>query len=90
MEVGYREAEAGRGLEAARGRMHADRGWVEWVGGGEEKRAPVLAVHVGCVGGSGQDVVPFQDVVFGWVGGYVGRRVGLDGSVFASELERDQ
>ena len=70
--------------------MHADRGWVEGVGGREEKGAPVLPVHVRCVGGSGQDVVPFQDVGFGWVGGYVGRWVGLDGGIFAGELKENQ
>ena len=33
--------------------------------------------------------MPFQDVVFGWVGDNVGRRIGLYGGIFASELEVD-
>ena len=39
--------------------MHTDRGWSKGVGGREEERAPVLTVHVGGVGGAGEDVVPF-------------------------------
>lgn len=77
-------------MEAARGGVHADRGWMERVGGWEEEGAPVLTVHVGCVWGTGQDVVPFEDVVFGRVGDYVRRRVGLDGGIFTGELENDQ
>lgn len=67
--------------------MHADRGWSKRVGRWEEQSAPVLAVHVGSVWGTGEDVVPFEDVVFGRVGDYVGRGVSLDGGIFASELE---
>ena len=39
--------------------MHADRGWSKGIGGWEEERAPVLAVHVRCAWGAGKDVVPF-------------------------------
>ena len=59
MEVGDGETEAGGGLEAAGGGVHADGGRGEGVSGREEERAPVLAVVVGSVGGTGQDVVPF-------------------------------
>lgn len=59
VEVGYRKAETGGRLKAAGGRVHADRGWSEGIGGWEEEGTPVLAVHVGCVWGSGEDVVPF-------------------------------
>lgn len=39
--------------------MHADGGWSEGVGWGEEEGPPVLAVVVGGVGRAGEDVVPF-------------------------------
>lgn len=70
--------------------MHADRGWSKGVGGWEEEGAPVLAVHVGSVWGAGKDVVPFQDIVFGRVGDYVWRGIGLYGGIFASKLDVDQ
>lgn len=59
MEVGDAEAEAGAGLEAARGRVHADCGRGEGVVGREHESAPVLAAVVRGVGRAGQDVVPF-------------------------------
>ena len=39
--------------------MHADRGWSKGIGGREEEGAPVLAVHVGSVWGTSENVVPF-------------------------------
>ena len=66
--------------------MHTDRGWSERIGGREEERAPVLTVHVGGVWGTGEDVVPFKDVVFGRVSDYVWRRIGLNGGIFTSKL----
>ena len=69
--------------------MHADRGWSEGIGGWEEKCPPVLAIHIGGIGGTSKDVVPFQDVIFGWMGDYVWRRIGLDRGILASELEVD-
>lgn len=38
--------------------MHADCGWCEGVGGREDEGAPVLAVVVGGVRWTGEDVVP--------------------------------
>jgi hypothetical protein len=62
--------------------VHAD-GWrgerVVWW---EDEGAPVLAVVVGCVRGADEDVVPFENVGFGGVGGYVWWWTGLDGLVF--------
>ena len=59
MEVGNRKAEAGRGLKAAGGRVHADRGWGKGIGGWEEESTPVLAVDVGSIWRAGEYVVPF-------------------------------
>lgn len=61
MEVGNGEAEAGRGLETAAGRVHADGGGREGIGGREDESAPILAVMVGRVGGASEDVVPSRD-----------------------------
>lgn len=83
MEIADAEAEAGRGLEAARGRVHPDGRGSEGVVGWEEEGPPVLPVFVGGGGRAGEDVVPFEDVGFGGVRGYVGWGVGLDGGVFA-------
>lgn len=62
VEVGDGEAEARRGLEAARGRVHADRGGREGVVGREDEGAPVLAAVVRSVFGAGYDVVPSAEV----------------------------
>ena len=43
--------------------MHADGGRGEGVVRGEHEGAPVLAAFVGGVGGAGEDVVPFEDVL---------------------------
>ncbi len=83
MEVADAEAEAGRGLEAARGRVHPDGGGREGVVAREEECPPVLPVFVGRARRAGEDVVPFEDVGFGGVRGDVGGWVGLDGGVFA-------
>ena len=72
VEVAYAEAEAGGGLEAPGGSVHADCGGSEGVFGREDEGAPVLAANVGGVGGAGEDVVPFEDVGFGGMRGYVG------------------
>lgn len=64
MEVRDGEAQAGRGLEASAGSVHADRGRGEGVVRREHQRAPVLAAGVGRAGRPGQDVVPFEDVGF--------------------------
>jgi hypothetical protein len=72
VEVGDAQAEAGGGLEAAAGRVHADRWWGEGVVGWEHERAPVLPAFVGGVGRAGEDIVPFEDVGFAGVGDYVG------------------
>ena len=64
MEVGDGETETRGGGEAARGRDHADRGWLERVLRREGEGAPVLAVVVGGVGRAGEEVVPFEDVGF--------------------------
>ena len=86
MEVGNREAKAGRGLKAAGRGVHADRGGSKGIVGREEERAPVLAVRVGGVGRTGEDVVPFQDIVFGRVSDDEWRGISLDGGIFAREL----
>ena len=67
--------------------MHADRGWSEGIGGWEEQGAPVLTIYVRGVWGTRENVMPFQDVIFGRVGDDVWRGVGLDGGIFAGELE---
>ena len=59
MEVGNGKAQAGRGLKAAGGRVHADRWWSKGIGRREEERAPVLAIGVGCVWRASEDIVPF-------------------------------
>lgn len=46
-------------MKAPRGGVHADRGWSKRIGGWEEERAPVLAVHVRSVWWTGEDVMPF-------------------------------
>lgn len=58
MEVGDREAEAGRGLEAAGRGVHSDCWGCEGVVWGEDQGAPVLAVVVRCLWGAGEDVMP--------------------------------
>ena len=85
MEVGDAQTQFGRGLETAGWRVHADCRRGEGVVGWELEDAPVLAVGVGGVGGSGEDVVPFEDVGFGGVRDYVGWGCCLDGCVFAGE-----
>lgn len=45
----------------------------------------VLAIFIGRVGWAGQDIMPFQDVGFGWMGSDVWHRTGLDVLVFASQ-----
>lgn len=67
--------------------MHADRGRSKGISGWKEEGAPVLTVHIRGVWGTSEDVVPFQDIVFGRVGDDVWRRVGLNGGILASELE---
>ena len=59
MEIADAEAEAGGRLETSRWGVHADGRWGEWVVGGEEEGAPVLAVVVGGRGRAGDYVVPF-------------------------------
>lgn len=85
MEVGYAEAQAGAGLKAAGGRVHADGGWGEGVVGREHEGAPVLAAFVGGFGRAGQDVVPFEDVLLRGVGDDVGWRGFGDGGVLFGE-----
>ena len=85
MEVGNAEAEARRGLEAAGGGVHADGGWSEGVFGREDESAPVLSTGVWGFGSTCDQVMPLEDVGFRRVCGYVGRWVGLEGGVFASE-----
>lgn len=58
MEVGDGKAKTGRGREAAGGRVHADRGRGEGVVRWEDEGPPVLALVVGSVFGTGEDVVP--------------------------------
>lgn len=58
MEVADAEAQACGRLEAAAGRVHADGGRRKGVLGGEDERAPVLAVFVGGLRWAGEDVVP--------------------------------
>ena len=58
MEVGDGEAEAGGGLEAAGGSVHSDGGRCEGVVWGEDERAPVLTIVVGCVWWTGEDIMP--------------------------------
>ena len=43
---------------------------------------------IGCAGWAGEDVVPLKYVGFGGMGGYVGRRICLDGGVLAGKLVR--
>lgn len=61
VEVRDGEAEARRRLEAARGRVHPDRGRRERVVGREDERSPVLAAMVRAVFGARDDVVPPVD-----------------------------
>ena len=85
MEVGYAEAQACAGLEAAGRGVHANGGRREGVVGWEHEGAPVLAAFVWCLGRAGEDVVPFEDVLLRRVGDDVGwRRLG-DGSVLLGE-----
>lgn len=65
--------------------MHADGGRGEGVVRGEHEGAPVLAAFVGGVGGAGEDIVPFEDVLLRGVGDDVGRGGLGDGGVFAGE-----
>ena len=88
MEVRYAEAQPRRRLEAAAWRVHADRRRRERILGREGQRAPVLAVLVRCLGRAGEDVVPFEDVGVGRVGGDVWWRVACDGQVFFREAFR--
>lgn len=62
--------------------MHFN-GWRrKWIIGWKKKGAPVLSAMVGCIGRSGEDVVPFEDIGFGRMGFNVGRRILGDGFVF--------
>ena len=63
VEVGDAEAQPRAGLEAARGRVHADRRRREGVVRREHQRAPVLAAFVGGLRGTCDDVVPLEDVL---------------------------
>lgn len=63
--------------------MHADRGGSEWVVWREDEGAPVLSAGVRCVRRTREDVVPFEDVVLGGVGGNVRRWGGREVLVFA-------
>ncbi len=65
--------------------MHADGGRGEGVLGRENEGAPVLAIGVGCLWCSIYQIMPFEDVGFTRVRGYVGRRIGLEGGVLARE-----
>ena len=38
--------------------MHTDGWWSKGIGGWEKKGAPVLAIHIGSVWWTGEDVVP--------------------------------
>lgn len=58
MEVGNAQAQPGRGLEAARRRVHADRWRGEGIIRGEYQCAPVLTVLVGGFRWAGEYVVP--------------------------------
>ena len=58
MEVRDGQAEAGGRLEAARGRVHADCGRSERIGGWEEEGSPVLAIRIGRGWWACKDVVP--------------------------------
>lgn len=85
MEVGDAETEAGAGLEATGGRVHADGGRGEGVVWREHERSPVLAAVVRRVGRAGQDVVPLKDIPLGRMRDNVRwRRLG-DGCVFSCE-----
>lgn len=64
MEIGYGEAEARGGLEAAGGGVHADGGWGEGVVGRELECSPVLPAGVWGGGRTGEDVMPLEDVCF--------------------------
>ena len=44
--------------------MHPDGGRRKRVVGREKERPPVLAAFIGCCRGTGEDVVPFEDVGF--------------------------
>jgi hypothetical protein len=73
VEIGDREAEAGGGLEAARGGMHSDCGGCEGVVGRENQGAPILTIVIGCVWGAGEDIMPS-------VRRLAGKREGEEGS----------
>ena len=88
MEIRYAQTQACRRLEAAARRVHADGGRREGVLGREGEGAPVLPVLVWGFGRAGEDVVPFEDVGVGRVGGDVWWRVACDGQVFFREAFR--
>lgn len=62
MEVGNAEAQPGRGLEAARRGVHADRWRGEGVVRREHQCAPVLTIFVGSFGWAGEDVMPSDGI----------------------------
>ena len=88
MEIADTEAEACRGLEASTRCVHADCWRCEGVVWWEHERAPVLAAFVGRVRWAGDDVVPFEDVGFGWVGDNELGWIGGDGFVFFCQPSR--
>ena len=85
MEVADAEAEALAASEPAAWCVHADCGRCEGVVGREDEGAPVLAAFVGRLGRPGEDVVPFENVGFGGVGGDEGDGFGGEDLVFSRE-----
>lgn len=72
-------------METAAGGVHTDCWWCERVVGWENESAPVLAAFIGGLGWAGEDIVPFENVGFAWMGGDVWRWAGREGGVFAGQ-----
>lgn len=82
MEIADRETKTSGGLETPGRRVHFYRGRRKWIIGREQKGTPVLSTMIGSVRGSGEDIMPFEDIGFGGMGFDVWRGIFGDGFIF--------
>lgn len=85
MKVGDGQAEARRWLKATGRSVHSDSRGRERVIRGEDQSSPVLAAMIRCVFGTGDDIVPFENIGFRGVCLDVWWRVLGDSLVLASQ-----
>ena len=84
MEVACAKAQPFDTSESAAWSVHADSGRSEGIVRGEDERAPVLSTVVWCVWRSSKNIMPFQYVRLGRMGGDVWGWLRRESGVFAS------